>query len=85
MSENGQRARWKKPPEGVLKLNSDGAFSKERKTGGWGFVIRDDQGQVIKAGAGGEGALLDAFHSELLGCAAGLQEAARLGISHIQI
>jgi hypothetical protein len=43
LSDNSQRPRWKKPPDGVLKLNSDGAFSKERKDGGWGFVIiRDD-------------------------------------------
>lgn len=47
------------------------------------FVIRDDQGRVIKAGAGGEDFLLDAFHAELLACSAGLQEAARMGISHL--
>jgi len=30
LSNNCQRPRWKKPPEGVLKLNYDGAFSQER-------------------------------------------------------
>ena len=49
------------------------------------FVIRDDQGRVIKAGAGGEDFLLDAFHAELLACSAGLQEAARMGISRLDI
>ena len=29
--------------------------------------------------------MLDAFHAELLGCAAGLQEAARMGIAHLHI
>jgi len=42
-------------------------------------VIRDAQGAVIRAGAGGEGSLLDAFHSELVACHAGLKEAARIG------
>ena len=48
-------------------------------------MIRDDQGRVIKAGAGGEGFLLDTFHTELLGCVVGLQEAARMGISRLDI
>ena len=29
--------------------------------------------------------MLDAFHAELLGCAAGLQEAARMEIAHLHI
>jgi hypothetical protein len=37
-----QRKRWLKPPDGILKLNSDGAFFNQEKSGGWGFVIRDD-------------------------------------------
>lgn len=85
LSESRQNARWKKPSEGVIKLNSDGVFNGERKDGGWGFVLRDDQGRVIKAGARRESFLLDALHAELLGCTAGLQEAARLGISQLQI
>jgi hypothetical protein len=52
LSENRQRPRWKKPAEGILKLNSDGAFREASKDGGWGFVIRNHQGRVIRAGAG---------------------------------
>jgi len=85
LSENRQRPRWKKPAGGILKLNSDDAFREGSKDGGWGFVIRNHQGRVIRAGAGKEEFLLNAFHAELLGCAAGLQEAARLGISRIDI
>jgi len=44
--------------------------------GGWGFVIRDDQEEVIQAGAGKQDHLLSAFHAELLGRAAGLKRAA---------
>ena len=41
---------------------------------------------MIRAGAGREEFLLNAFHAELLGCAAGsLQEAARMGISRLDI
>jgi ribonuclease HI len=31
------------PHEGILKLNSDGAFFSHEKSGGWGFVIRNDR------------------------------------------
>jgi len=86
LSENRQRPRWKKPAEGILKLNSDGAFREGSKDDGWGFVIRNHQGRVIRAGAGREEFLLNAFHAEFLGCAAGsLQEAARMGISRLDI
>lgn len=85
LSENVQRKKWSKPPVGALKLNSDGSFYSEEKTGGWGFVIRDDNGGVIKAAAGKETCVLDAFHAELLGVQAGLRMVASLGISRLHI
>jgi hypothetical protein len=59
-----QRKRWLKP-DGILKLNTDGAFSKRDKTRDREFVIRNE-GQVLKAGAGCED-LQNAFHGKLLG------------------
>ncbi|CAD6230220.1 unnamed protein product [Miscanthus lutarioriparius] len=69
-----QTYRWLKPPEGVLKINSDGAFKCNERTGWWGFVIRDDRGAVVKAGAAAGHFLTDAFHAELLGFLAGLKK-----------
>ena len=77
------KRRWQKPRTGELKLNIDGAFNCDKHDGGWGFILRDDQGRVVSSGAGREDFLLDAFQAELLGCLAGLQEVARMGISHI--
>lgn len=54
LSEIRQRKGWERPHEGELKLNSDGAFIPNSKNGGWGFVIRNDQGVVLKAAAGSE-------------------------------
>jgi len=82
---NRQSPSWEKPPGGWCKVNSDGAFHKENKSGGWGYVIRDDQGQVLKAGAGFEDFLLSVLHAEPLGCAARIQEASRLGIENLCI
>lgn len=37
---------------GKLKTNSDGAYIAETGEGGWGFVIRDSEGEVILSSAG---------------------------------
>jgi hypothetical protein len=72
LSDSRQLRSWNKPGQGELKLNTDGAFDGLNKDGGWGFVIRNDQGRAICSGAGREGHLLDAFHAELKGCLADL-------------
>jgi hypothetical protein len=77
--------RWVRPTEDVLKINSDGAYRSETSTGGWGFVIRDCDGQVIKAGAGQCPHLLEALHAELLACLAGVRAAGELGMSKVII
>jgi hypothetical protein len=43
------------------------------------------RGRAVISGARREDYLLDAFHAELLGCLAGLQEVAKLGIPHISL
>jgi hypothetical protein len=83
LSDSRQVQHWKKPRQGEFKINSDGAFDPITGSGGWGFIIRDDRGMMIKAGAGREAALLDAFHAELLGCLAGLKAAIHLGLHKI--
>ena len=53
--------------------------------GGWGFVIRDDQGDAVIAGAGRLAAVPDALTAEASVCAKALQAATDLGISRIQL
>jgi ribonuclease HI len=38
---------WRKPEEGWVKCNVDASFSSEERTGAWGAVLRDHNGQVI--------------------------------------
>ena len=68
---------------GGIKVNTDGAFDPKSGEGGWGFVIRDDQGTVMLAGSGKENYLQDAFHAELLGCLACLRDAMDMGLQNI--
>jgi hypothetical protein len=43
---------WAPPPPSVLKINTDGAFSVGDKSGAWGFVVLDCEGQGVLAGSG---------------------------------
>ena len=40
---------WQKPPLDHLKINVDGSFNKENSVGGWGYVVRDSDGDVHPA------------------------------------
>jgi len=57
---------WKKPNPDTLKINSDGAFFPSDGMGSWGYVIRDQDGQVVQEGEGKKKHLLDALHAEVL-------------------
>jgi hypothetical protein len=78
-----QRKHWQKPPCKWLKVNSDGAFSTASGSGGWGFVIRDEEGDVVAAGAGTLKHVRDAFHAEILACFQGSMAAADRGIAKV--
>ena len=44
--------KWSKPPMHHVKVNFDGAFDENTCAGGWGYVVRDQAGEFIAAGAG---------------------------------
>lgn len=68
--------RWCRPSSRFLKIYT-GSFKLESGSGGWGFVIRDDNAEVTHAGAGSCQHLLDAFYAELLACHHGVSEVVR--------
>jgi hypothetical protein len=46
------QSRWSRPPPDFLKINVDGSFVQTARIGGWGFIVRDDVGSVVRNGAG---------------------------------
>lgn len=42
-----QVEKWRKPEEGWVKANADGALAKQQPTGGGGAVLRDNHGVFI--------------------------------------
>ncbi|RLM58312.1 hypothetical protein C2845_PM18G02500 [Panicum miliaceum] len=51
--------------------------------GGWGYVIRDAEGEVICAGAGKLSHLQDALHAEIRACMQGAKAAADHGMGRV--
>lgn len=72
--------KWSKPTPGYLKINCDASFNPITKDGGWGFIIRDSDGDIVSAGRGRVDALLSALQAEAIACLHGVQKATDLGI-----
>ena len=66
-----------------LKINIDGSFHAETGTGGWGFVVRDKQGDVRGSGAGCLRHVATAVQAEAMACSEAMQAAADWGMTNI--
>jgi ribonuclease HI len=77
--------RWSRPPVGMLKMNCDASFKAEAEsnTGSWGFIIRDNDGDVVLIGRGRINHLLSAFHAEVIAGLQGVQAALNVGIRRL--
>ena len=42
-----QQIQWQAPPQGMVKINFDGAISTKTLSSGIGVVVRDDGGSVL--------------------------------------
>ena len=68
---------WKPSPENFYKINNDGAYNQNTRTGGWG---RGSKGEVLLAGAGKISRAALALQTEVVGA---LKRATQLGMTHI--
>ena len=66
-----------------MKVNCDAAYDASTGNGGWGCVVRDDDGDVVSARRGRVEYLMSALHGELIGAIHGAQAAADLGVGHV--
>ena len=57
---------WRPPPENFYKINIDGAYDPNTRTGEWGFVVRDSNGEVLLVGAGKISRAASAIQTELV-------------------
>jgi hypothetical protein len=68
ISKDSPVQRWQPPQENILKINIDGCFNQQDKTGGWGFIIRDERGVAVGSGAGKLDHLQDPLQAEAEAC-----------------
>lgn len=69
MNRPEKQQRWIRPAGDFLKINFDATFRRETGDVGWGFIIRDSEGDAVLAGSGRIGHhLLDAFQAEVIAC-----------------
>ena len=71
--EPKQHGKWRPPREGFYKINCNGTFLQNSKSGGWGCIIRDHKGAFMAAAAGHLEFLSSALHAESLACLKGLE------------
>lgn len=66
--DNNTQTHWSRPAPGCLKLNVDESFNVADASGGWGFVVRDDTGDVVLSAAGRILHAQDPLHAEAEAC-----------------
>ena len=74
---------WRPPPENFYKINIDGAYDPNTRTGEWGFVVRDSNGEVLLVGAGKISRAASAIQIEGIAALKAIQRAAQLGMTRI--
>jgi hypothetical protein len=60
--------KWNKPGHETLKVNCDTAYKQISGQGGWGYVIRDSDGDVVRARWEKIPSVMDAFQAETIAC-----------------
>ncbi|WVZ66998.1 hypothetical protein U9M48_016145, partial [Paspalum notatum var. saurae] len=75
--------RWKSPSIDVYKINVDASFYDSTKQGGWGFIVRDNEGTFLEGGARKIVRAANALQAEIIGAQKCLQHAADLEMTRI--
>jgi hypothetical protein len=76
--------KWQRPGTDYIKANCDAAFDPGTGNGGWGCILRDSDGDLIKACRGRIPTLMNPMHGELIACIQGVQAAIDAGVGHLQ-
>uniref|UniRef100_A0A8I6WHY6 RNase H type-1 domain-containing protein n=1 Tax=Hordeum vulgare subsp. vulgare TaxID=112509 RepID=A0A8I6WHY6_HORVV len=70
-------------PNGILKINIDGAFHESTSSDGWGFTVRNDSGVVMAAGVGNLEYVSNVLHAEALAMLYGVSTTMQMRCNHV--
>ncbi|KAI4997699.1 hypothetical protein ZWY2020_053041 [Hordeum vulgare] len=79
-----REGKWSPPADGIVKINSDGAYVPGEDHGGWGVIAGTSQGEVVVARAGCSDGIHDPFTAELKAMEEALNLAAELGVIGVE-
>ncbi|KAI5017892.1 hypothetical protein ZWY2020_042780 [Hordeum vulgare] len=79
-----REGKWSPPADGIIKINSDGAYAPGEDHGGWGIIARTSQGEVVAARSGCSDGIHDPFTAELKSMEEALNLAAELGVIRVE-
>jgi hypothetical protein len=74
---------WNPPQEDIYKINSDGSFDPNKRIGGYEFVVRNKNREVLVAGAGNISYASSALHTAAIAAYKAVLHAAQLGMTRI--
>ncbi|KAK1645341.1 hypothetical protein QYE76_063146 [Lolium multiflorum] len=78
-----RKPHWVPPAGDGIKININGSFLSETKSGGWDFVIRDAQGDSMGAAAGHIDSAHDALQTEAVAYMKAMEAAQQWGMVHV--
>lgn len=78
-------AKWKRPIQGWVKINSDGAIDQHASLAGAGVVVRDSLGAFVAAECRKYDYIADPRIAELLACRDAVALAHSKGWSHVEL
>jgi ribonuclease HI len=78
-------AHWRPPSGEEMKINIDGSFNPSSKSGGWGFAIRDAEGDFMGGAAGYIEQANSALQTEAVACMKALQAAQDWGMVRVEM
>jgi hypothetical protein len=77
--------RWTKPWIGFLKVNFDASFREEIRSGGWGCVIRNEEGKIKGVDMGKTTVVSSILQAEAKACQEAMRFTAEPGMMAIEL
>jgi ribonuclease HI len=77
--------KWSLPMHNYVKINTDGAYRESSRTGGWGFIMRNDQGFPVAAGCGHIQVAGSAMQAEAIAILQAVKITSQMGCNRAQL
>jgi ribonuclease HI len=79
------QSKWTLPMYSYVKINTDGAFRESSRSGGWGFILRNDEGVPVAAGCGHIQEIGSALQAEAIATLQAIKITSQMGCSRVQL